>query len=106
MAEPETPDLTIEKLTGLFEVLKPHLIDVYETTMRETDQIADAPTIELLQDIVRRTRAHVSWGQEVLDKLCDSDEMTQRRQRRAATLRSQLESCGGVTGDAGTTRAA
>ena len=39
------PDLTIEKLSGVFDVLKPHLIDVYETIMRETDQIADAPTM-------------------------------------------------------------
>ena len=36
LAAPETPDLTIEKLAGLFDVLKPHLERVYETTMRET----------------------------------------------------------------------
>jgi hypothetical protein len=50
VAEPETPDLTIEKLAGLIDVLKPHLLAVYERTSRETDQITDAPTVEILDD--------------------------------------------------------
>ena len=99
LAEPETPDLTIEKLAGLFDVLKPHLAKVYETTMRETDQIADAPTIELLHEILRKTRRHIAWGQEVLDRLCDSDAKRERRRTRAAELADLLAKCGGVTGE-------
>ncbi len=99
VTEPERPDLSIEKLCGLFDVLKPHLVEVYEKTMRETDQIADAPTIEILDEIVRKTRQHVSWGQEVLDRLCDTDARRERRRARAAALRTALISCGGVNGD-------
>jgi hypothetical protein len=99
LAEPETPDLTIEKLAGLFDVLKPHLAKVYETTMRETDQIADAPTIELLDEILRKTRRHIAWGREVLDRLCDSDAKRERRRARAAELAELLAKCGGVTGE-------
>ncbi len=99
VTEPERPDLSIEKLSGLFDVLKPHLIEVYERTMRETDQIADAPTIELLDEIVRKTRKHVSWGHEVLDRLCDTDARRERRRARAGALRTQLIACGGVNGD-------
>jgi hypothetical protein len=99
IAEPERPDMTIEKLVGVFDVLKPHLCDVYERTMLETDQIADAPTIEILETIVRKTRRHVSWGQEVLDRLCDTDARRERRRARAAELRAALIACGGVTGD-------
>ena len=80
-------------------MLKPHLIEVYERTMRETDQIADAPTIEILDEIVRKTRRHVTWGQEVLDRLCDTDARRERRRARAAALRAQLIACGGVNGD-------
>ncbi len=29
IAEPEQPDLTIEKLAGMFDVLKPHLLETY-----------------------------------------------------------------------------
>jgi len=102
VTEPERPDMSIEKLCGVFDVLKPHLIEVYERTMRETDQIADAPTIEILDEIVRKTRRHVSWGQEVLDRLCDTDARRERRRARAAELRTQLISCGGVNGDLAT----
>ena len=83
----------------MIDVLKPHLIEAYERHMRETDQIADAPTIELLEDTVRKTRRHIAWGQEVLDRLCDTDAKRQRRQARQRELREQLEKSGGVTGD-------
>ena len=99
ISEPERPDLTIEKLAGIFDVLKPHLCDVYEKTMRETDQISDAPTIEILDDIVRKARRHVAWGQEVLDRLCQTDGERERRRVRAEELQRKLEACGGVTGE-------
>lgn len=99
VAEPESPDQTIEKLAGVFDALLPHLVEVYERTARETDQIADAPTIELLEDVVRKTRRHVAWGQEVLDRLCDTDARRERRRARAAALRERIEACGGVTGE-------
>jgi hypothetical protein len=98
LSEPETPDLSIEKLAGVFDVLKPHLLAVYERTMRETDQITDAPTVELLEDAVRRTRKHIAWGDEVLERLCDTDGKRERRRRRVTALRARLEACGGVTG--------
>ena len=99
LTEPETPDLTIEKLVGLFDVLKPHLVEIYEKTMRETDQIADAPTIELLDDIVRKTQRHIAWGKEVLDRLCDTEARRERRHQRARMLGEQLRVSGGVTGE-------
>ena len=101
VSEPERPDLTIEKLAGVFDVLKPHLVEVYERHMRETDQIADAPTIELLDEVVRKTRRHIAWGEEVLDRLCDTDAKRQRRHERQRILLEQLHKCGGVTGDLG-----
>jgi len=99
IAEPDDPELTIEKLVGAFEVLRPHLIAVYESTMRESDQIADAPTIELLDDVVRKARRHVAWAQEVLDRLCDTDAKRERRRQRRAKVAAQLDACGGVTAE-------
>jgi len=105
VADPETPDLTIEKLVGVFDVLKPHLVDVYERTLRETDAICDAPTIELLETIIRKTRRHLAWSDEVLDRLCDTDARRERRHKRALSLQAQLELSGGVAGDLGVPRA-
>ena len=101
VAQPEGPELSIEKLTGAFDVLRPHLISVYERTMRETDPIADEPTVEILDEIVRRGRRHVRWGQEVLERLCESPGADQRRRRRADELSARLRACGGVTGEPG-----
>jgi hypothetical protein len=98
ICEPERPDLTIEKLAGAFDVLMPHQVDVYEQTMRETDQICDAPTIELLEDIVRKRRRHITWGREVLDRLCDTDALRERRRARVDQLNAELVKSGGVTG--------
>ena len=98
MAEPERPDLTVEKLTGVFDVLIPHLVEVYELHNRETDAITDAPTIEILEHILRKKRQHLSWSQEVLDALCDSEEARSRRRQHADALREKLAESGGVTG--------
>ena len=104
VSEPERPDLTIEKLTGVFDVLKPHLVEVYEQMIRETDQIADAPTIELLETMVMRTRRHIAWGQACLDQLCTDDALRARRQARKDALQAQLVASGGVTGTLDTGR--
>jgi len=98
VAEPETPDLTIEKLAGVFDVLIPHLVEVYELHNRETDAICDAPTIEILEHILRYKRQHIAWGDEVLDTLCESDALRERRRVRADSLQAQLVESGGVTG--------
>ncbi len=99
IAAPERPDQTIEKLVGIFDVLKPHLLELYETHMRETDTISDAPTIEILDEIARKTRRQIEWGCAVLDRLCDSDATRARRRERADALRRQLVACGGATGE-------
>ena len=98
IAEPERPDLTIEKLAGVFDVLKPHLVEIYEQTMQETDQICDAPTIEILDTIARKTHKHIAWGHEVLDRLCDTDATRERRRKRSDEVNALLAACGGVTG--------
>jgi hypothetical protein len=67
--------------------------------MRETDQISDAPTIEILDEIARKTHRHIEWGNAVLDRLCDSDAARARRRERAEALRRQLVACGGATGE-------
>ncbi len=99
ISAPDRPDQTIEKIAGAFDVLKPHLIDAYEKHIRETDQIADAPTIEIFEDIVRKARRHVAWGKEVLDRLCDTDGTRERRRQHGDDLRAKLLACGGVTGE-------
>jgi hypothetical protein len=99
VAAPGEPEETIEKLAGMFAVLKPHLLEAYEDNVLHTDPITDAPTIELLEDIARKTRRHIAWGKEVLDRLCDTDARRERARKHEASLSELLRSCGGVTGE-------
>jgi len=99
IAEPEAPDLSIEKLVGIFEVLFPHLVEVYEHNILHTDAIADAPSIELLEIIAGRHRRHMKWADEVLAEVAKSPEGQVRRRKRWETLSAAMRNSGGVTGD-------
>ena len=44
MTEPEAPELTIEKLVGVYRVLIPHKIAAYTYHLNNTSTITDAPT--------------------------------------------------------------
>ena len=100
VAEPESPTLTIEKLSGVFDVLLPHLADTWERTAAETDSIADAPTIKILEESLVDARRHIAWGREVLDTLCKgAPEAGRRRRTRRASLEAELRASGGVIGE-------
>src|SRR5215467_5737077 len=47
--DPEAPELTIEKLTGVFRVLIPRMIAAYTYHLNGTSTITDAPTIRSLK---------------------------------------------------------
>ena len=99
VAEPESPALTIEKLSGVFDVFLPHLAETYARTAAETDPIADAPTIKILEESLGDTKRHIAWGREVLDALCEGAPEAERRRSRRAALEAELRACGGVTGE-------
>ena len=49
MTEPEGPELTLEKLVGVYRVLIPHKIAAYTYHLNNTSTITDAPTIRSLR---------------------------------------------------------
>ena len=49
LTEPEGPELTIEKLVGVYRVFIPHFIAAYTFHMNNTSEITDAPTIRTLK---------------------------------------------------------
>ena len=99
VAEPESPTETIEKLAGVFDVLLPHLVATYERTITETDPIADAPTIRILEETLADARRHLVWAQAVLGELCREAAGSARREARRTRLGAALRECGGVTGE-------
>src|SRR5918994_1772246 len=53
LREPEAPELTIEKLVGVYRVLLPRKIAAYTFHMNATSKITDAPTIRSLNFVLQ-----------------------------------------------------
>src|SRR5438552_464571 len=53
VTEPEAPELTIEKLVGVYRVLIPHKIAAYTYHLNATSTITDAPTIRSLKFVLQ-----------------------------------------------------
>src|SRR2546430_3293920 len=79
MTEPEAPELTIEKLVGVYRVLIPHKIAAYTYHLNATSTITDAPTIRSLKFVL----------QDELDDWRDGEMMLQSLiTRPAAAVRA------------------
>src|SRR2546430_7927908 len=79
VTEPEAPELTIEKLVGVYRVLIPHKIAAYTYHLNATSTITDAPTIRSLKFVL----------QDELDDWRDGEMMLQSLiTRPAAAVRA------------------
>ena len=70
-----------------------------EGQRRPPEEAGAGVNVEILDEIVRKTKRHIAWAAEVLDALCDTDAKRQRRHTRQRELLELLEKSGGVTGD-------
>jgi hypothetical protein len=89
---------TIERLVGIFRVLKPHLVAHYSTHVTAANPIYEPPTLRILAHLVEDEKRHIERGLVLLDDLLDTPE----KHRRAAAWQGHLEellaAAGGVTG--------
>lgn len=99
LESPEGPRQTIERVVGVYRVLKPHLVAVYERHLAAANPVYEPPTRRILERCIDEERRHVSGGRVVLERLL-VDEPTRRRaddwEQRLVAL---LAAAGGVTGD-------
>jgi hypothetical protein len=91
-------DDTIERLVGIYRVLKPHLVSHYSAHIAAANPVYEPPTLRILARLVEEEKTHIERGMVLLDDLLDSPE----KHRRAANWQSHLEellaASGGVTG--------
>jgi hypothetical protein len=98
LTEPEAPDLTIEKLTGVYRVLLPHKIAAYTYHRNATSRITDAPTIRSLNFALQDEFEDWREGEMLLQSLLDTEEEIQRAAKHQARLETLLVAAGGITG--------
>jgi hypothetical protein len=98
MTEPEAPDLTIEKLVGVYRVLIPHKIAAYTYHLNNTSTITDAPTIRSLKFALQDEFEDWRDGEMLLQSLIDTPEKVERAARRQAELEQLYLASGGIAG--------
>lgn len=89
---------TVERVVGVYRVLKPHLIATYEAHLAAANPIYEPPTRRILERCLTEERRHVAAATVVLERLLDSDA-----RRRAGEWQTRfldaLAAAGGVTGE-------
>ena len=98
VTEPEAPEMTIEKLTGVYRVLIPHKIAVYTFHMNATSKITDAPTIRSLGFILQDEIEDWRNGEMLLQTMITTDEEVERAHAHQARLDKLLIKAGGMAG--------
>jgi hypothetical protein len=97
LESPDGPGLTVERLTGVYRVLKPHLAAVYAAHLQRANPIYEPPTRRILARCLAEERRHVAAGDAVLTRLAAGPD-ARRAEDWAQRLREALRGAGGVTG--------
>jgi hypothetical protein len=100
MTEPEAPELTIEKLVGVYRVLIPAKIAAYEYHLANTSQITDAPTMRSLKHALADEYDDWRDGEMMIQSLIETTDEVQRAVAHQQRLESVLAEAGGIAGAA------
>jgi hypothetical protein len=90
---------SLERVVGVYRVLKPHLLATYRAHLASANQVYEPPTRRILERCIAEEERHIVAGAVVLERLLAD---TPRRQRAAAwegALCEALAEAGGVAGD-------
>jgi 1,2-phenylacetyl-CoA epoxidase catalytic subunit len=89
---------TIERMVGIYRVLKPHLIAHYSSHVTAANPVYEPPTIRILAKMLEEEKEHVEKGLVLLGDLIDSPEKSRRAGQWQTHLEELLSASGGVTG--------
>jgi len=98
LESPEAPGQTVERLVGVYRVLKPHLLATYERHLAGANSVYEPPTRRILARCIEDERRHVAAGETIARHLV-SGERAERAAAWQARLEALLASGRGVTGD-------
>jgi hypothetical protein len=96
----EGPRQTVERVAGVYRVLKPHLVTVYARHLANANPVYEPPTRQILERCIEEERRHAAAGAVVLARLTRDDATRERSKRWEQQLLALLGDAGGVTGDA------
>lgn len=94
----DAPHQSVERLTGIYRVLKAHLLAAYETHLVRSNPIYEPPTRRILERCLEDERRHIAAGRALLSHLAGSSSDQERAGRWESRLETLLVESGGVTG--------
>lgn len=97
---PEGPRQTLERIAGVYGVLKPHLVTLYARHLASANPVYEPPTRRILARCLEEERRHAAAGAIVLGRLGAEASARERVTDWQRRLSDALEKAGGVTGDA------
>src|SRR5262245_42866686 len=62
-------DQSIERVTAVYRVLKPHLVSAYEAHLADANAVYEPPTRRILVRCLDEERRHVAAGAAILERL-------------------------------------
>ena len=102
----EAPEETIERVGGVYRVLKPQLLAAYEAHLASTNAVYEPPTCRILSRCIADERRHVAAGESIARHLLRTPALAERGRAGEARLWALLEAAGGVNGSGAAMRVA
>ena len=90
---------TLEKIAGLYGVLRPALLEALQTHYAHTNPLVDYPTRRILRFIILEEQDAVAWGQAALEALSQEAGQSSPADAWSDHLRAYLDAAGGILGD-------
>ena len=94
----EAPGQTIERVVGVYRVLKPQLLATYEAHLASANAVYEPPTCRILARCIEDERRHLAAGEIILRHFLRTPALTERARACEARLWALLEAADGVTG--------
>ena len=88
----------LERLAGVYRVLKPHLLAVYVKHLESANPVYEPPTCRILARCIEDERRHIGAGETIIRHLAAAPEAQARVAAWQAKLAGMLEAARGVTG--------
>src|SRR5207249_4528979 len=98
LEDAEGPDQTVERLVGVYGVLKPHLLATYRDHLARANPVYEPPTRRILARCIDDEERHIAAGETILRYLAAGPRVTERVSARRRHLEGLLAAAGGVTG--------
>ena len=95
LEEPEGKEQTVERLVGVYRVLKPHLLATYRDHLERANAVYEPPTRRILERCIEDELRHVAAGETILRHLVSTPPLSERATVWQGRLEGLLAAAGG-----------